>query len=149
MLKHTTCLFFIITLLFVQGLLAQNDCILGVGVTPNETIIEVFQLNKEQADKMVNLAAELQYRNELLNNQIENTRKKQPQSSQADLMRLAEKYKIIMDSVETIQKMIDKKVLTLFNEKQYDRYINLCQETYMRPMYVVPTMYPDSLKRPK
>lgn len=149
MLKHISCLFFVVAVFFTQGLWAQNDCILGVGVTSNETIIEVFQLNEEQADKMANFAAELQYRNELLNGQIENTRKKHPQSSKEDLMKLAEKYKIMMDSVEIIQKMIDKKVLTLFNKKQYDRYINLCQETYMRPIYVIPTTYVDSLKSPK
>lgn len=143
------CFLVVLSLVCLQGLVAQDDCILGVGVTANETIISVFQLNEEQAEKMANLGAELKYRNELLSNQLENITKRHPQSSEEDLMKLAGEYKTMMDSMGRIQTMIDKKVLSLFNQKQYNRYINLCEEAFRRPLYVIPVNYNDSLVDPK
>lgn len=143
------CYLVVLSLVCLQGLVAQDDCILGVGVTTDETIISVFQMNEEQAEKMANLGAELKYRNELLSSQLENITKKHPQSSEEDLMKLAGEYKTMMDSMGRVQKMIDKKVLSLFNKKQYNRYVNLCQEAFRRPLYVIPVNYNDSLVRPK
>lgn len=143
------CFLVVLSLVCLQGLVAQDDCILGVGVTANETIISVFQLNEEQVEKMANLGAELKYRNELLSNQLENITKRHPQSSEEDLMKLAGEYKTMMDSMGRVQKMIDKKVLALFNKKQYNRYINLCEEAFRRPLYVIPVNYNDSLVDPK
>lgn len=139
----------ILSLGCLQGLVAQDDCILGVGITANETITSVFQLSEEQVEKMVNLGAELKYRNELLSSQLENITKRHPQSSEEDLMKLAGEYKTMMDSMGRVQKMIDKKVLSLFNKKQYNRYVNLCQEAFRRPLYVIPVNYNDSLAGPK
>lgn len=143
------CFLVVLSLVCLQGLVAQDDCILGVGITANETIISVFQLNKEQVEKMANLGAELKYRNELLGNQLENITKRHPQSSEEDLMKLAGEYKTMMDSMGRVQKMIDKKVLALFNKKQYNRYINLCEEAFRRPLYVIPVSNNDSLLDPK
>ncbi len=125
--------------------MAQDDCILGVGITKDETIIDVFQLNEDQAEQLINFSAELKYRNELLNNQAANILKRHPQSSAAELMVLANKYNGIRDSMEHIQRMIDIKTLKLFNEKQYIRYLELCTEAYRQPFRVVPTNYQDSI----
>lgn len=129
----------------MNGIMAQEDCILGVGITKDETIIDVFQLSEEQAEQMINFSAELKYRNELLNNQAENILKRHPQSSAAELMVLAEKYNVIRDSMQRIQYMIDIKTLKLFNEKQYKRYLELCNEAFRQPFRVVPTNYQDSI----
>ena len=131
--------------LFVDGLMAQDDCILGVGITKDETIIDVFQLNEEQAEQMINFSAELKYRNELLNNQAENLLKRHPQSSAAELMVLAEKYNVIRDSMALVQRMIDIKTLKLFNKNQYLRYLELCSEAFRQPFRVVPINYQDSI----
>ncbi len=125
--------------------MAQDDCILGVGITKDETIIAIFQFNEEQAEQMVNFSAELKYRNELLNNQAENILKRHPQSSVAELMVLAEKYNVIRDSMARVQRMIDIKTLKLFNKKQYQRYLELCTEAYRQPFRVVPINYQDSI----
>ena len=125
--------------------MAQDDCILGVGITKDETIIAIFQLNEEQAEQMINFSAELKYRNELLNNQAENILKRDPQSSVAELMVLAEKYNVIRDSMARVQRMIDIKTLKLFNMKQYQRYLELCIEAYRQPFRVVPINYQDSI----
>ncbi|NND79769.1 MAG: hypothetical protein HKP42_10250 [Maribacter sp.] len=139
------CLTLFVCLFFANGILAQEDCILGVGISEDETIIDVFQLNEEQAEQMINYSAELKYRNELLNNQAENILKRHPQSTAAELMVLAEKYNVIRDSMARIQRMIDIKTLRLFNKNQYQRYLALCNEAYRQPFKVIPTSYQDSI----
>jgi hypothetical protein len=134
-----------VCLFFVKDLLAQEDCILGVGISKDETIIDVFQLNEEQAEQMINFSAEVKYRNELLNNQAQNILKRHPQSTAAELMVLAEKYNVIRDSMDRIQRMIDIKTLRMFNKKQYQRYLELCNEAYRQPFKVIPTSYKDSI----
>lgn len=124
---------------------AQDDCVLGVGITEDKIIIDIFQLNQVQAEQMINYSAELKYRNELLNNQAENILKRDPQSSAAELKVLAEKYNVIRDSMERAQQMIDVKTLKLFNEKQYQRYLELCNEAFRQPYRVVPVNYQDSI----
>ena len=121
----------------MNGIMAQEDCILGVGITKDETIIDVFQLNEEQAGQLINFSAELKYRNELLNNQAENILKRHPQSSAAELMVLAEKYNVIRDSMARVQRMIDIKTLKLFNKNQYLRYLELCNEAFRQPFRVI------------
>ncbi len=139
------CILILIYFLYIDGLRAQDDCILGVGITKDETIIAIFQLKEEQAEQMINFSAELKYRNELLNNQAENILKRDPQSSVAELMVLAEKYNVIRDSMARVQRMIDIKTLKLFNKKQYQRYLELCTEAYRQPFRVVPINYQDSI----
>ena len=134
----------VLSLVCLHNLVAQDDCILGVGVTANEAIISVFQLNKEQVEKITNFANELKDRSELMAKQLENRTKNHPQSSKEDLMKLAGEYKTMIDSLGGVQKMIDIKMLSLFNIKQYDRYINLCEEAFRRPLYIIPVNYSDS-----
>ncbi len=136
---------FFILLVFVNNINAQADCVLGVGVT-NDTIISgIFQLNEEQHKSLVNFSAEVKYRNELLTNELDNVMKRHPQSNVTELSQLAEKYKGVMDSMQRVQTMIDKRMLTLFNRKQYDLYRRLCKEASRSPFVVVPTVYPDSI----
>lgn len=134
-----------IILLLSFKVMGQEDCILGVGITADSTLIEVFQLNEEQKEKLMNWSAELKYRNELLNNQAENLLKRHPQSSAAELMVLAEKYKVIRDSMGTVQRMLDIKTLKSFNENQYELYLALCKEALRRPYFVIPRNYRDSI----
>lgn len=134
-----------IILLLSFKVMGQEDCILGVGITADSTLIEVFQLNEEQKEKLMNWSAELKYRNELLNNQAENLLKRHPQSSAAELMVLAEKYKVIRDSMGTIQRMLDIKTLKLFNQNQYELYLALCKAALRRPYFVIPKIYRDSI----
>ena len=125
-------------------LLAQADCVLGVGLTDDNTLIDIFQMNKMQQEQLANFGAELKYRNELLNNELENVMKRHPQSNPTELRQLADKYKGVMDSMAAIQTMIDKKVLSLFNEKQYQLYLSLCKEAMRSPYIVIPAVYNDT-----
>ena len=143
-----TRLFYLMVFLYLgfnMGLQAQDDCVLGVGITADSTLIDIFQLNEEQTEALTNWSAELKYRNELLNSQAENLLKRHPQSSAAELMVLAEKYKVIRDSMGAVQRMLDIRTLKLFNEKQYELYLALCKEAFRQPYIVIPRNYRDSI----
>lgn len=127
------------------SLMSQADCVLGVGITENETIADIFQMNDSQKEQLANLGAELKYRNELLNNRLENLYNRHPQSTVEELNQLALKYRSVMDSMELVQSMIDKKVLSLFNQKQYDLYLSLCQQASRSPHIITPMVYADSV----
>lgn len=143
----TRRLFIVLNIVFIASfcnLKAQADCILGVGITDNTTLIDVFQMNEFQQKNLANFGAELQYRHELLNTKLENIKRRHPQSNSDELMQLADKYKNVMDSMQLLQAMIDKKILSLFNEKQYELYLLLCKEASRSPFIVVPKVYTDS-----
>lgn len=140
--------YFLITVFFVLcsiQLNAQADCVLGVGVTSDSVLISVFQLNPMQSQQLEKFNAELKYRHEILENKLENVRKRHPQSTVSDLSKLAGEYTSIMDSMTLVQTMIDKRLLTVFNEKQYNLYRNLCREVSRSPFIVAPTIYGDTV----
>jgi len=128
-----------------ESVLAQADCILGVGVTADSIISDIFQLNTDQREQLVNFSAELKYRNGVLNNELDNLQKRHPQSTVTELTQLAEKYKGVMDSMQLVQAMIDKRMLGLFNSNQYELYRSLCRDASLSPYFVEPKVYPDSL----
>ncbi len=139
---------FIISVLFFilsSKSFAQADCILGVGVTADSALVSVFQLNTSQIDKLTSYSEEVKYRQGILDNKLENIQKRNPQSNFSELSKLATDYNIIMDSMALVQTLIDKRLLALFNEKQYTLYRNLCREASRSPLVVVPLVYKDSL----
>lgn len=131
--------------LLFNNTFAQADCILGVGLTNDSIISDIFQLNEMQHEKLMSFSAELKYRNDLLNNELQNVKSRHPQSNVTELRQLADKYKSVMDSMTKVQTMIDKRMLTLFNSKQYELYRNLCKEASRSPFIVIPAVYPDSI----
>jgi len=114
---------------------AQDDCLLGVGGKDDKTIIEAFQLNDDQIEQMRNWAAELNYRNELLQDQANALLKKHSQSSPEDLLAMSYQYQTLVDSMRSNVRMIDKRLLELFNDKQYNRYVNLCNKATLSPIF--------------
>lgn len=144
-MKKLMYLLFLALYANTNALFSQADCILGVGVTNDTIIANVFQLNGNQRRLLVNYSAEVKYRNDLLNMELDNVMNRHPQSTVAELQKLAEKYKGIMDSMERVQIMIDKRMLALFNPKQYERYRLLCKEASRSAFVVTPTAYPDSV----
>ncbi|WP_027078584.1 hypothetical protein [Maribacter antarcticus] len=146
MRRYSTAFF--VTVLFSilsSKCFAQADCILGVGVTVDSALVSVFQLNASQIDRLTSYSEEVKYRQGILDNKLENIQKRNPQSNVLELSKLATDYNIIMDSMALVQTMIDKRLLALFNEKQYTLYRNLCREASRSPLLVVPLVYKDSL----
>lgn len=144
-MKQFIVMVFLSLMASIPPVMAQADCILGVGVTADSIIADVFQLNTDQREQLVNFSAELKYRNEVLNNELDNLQKRHPQSTVTELTQLAEKYKAVMDSMQLVQAMIDKRMLGLLNSKQYEFYRSLCRDASRSPYVVEPKVYPDSL----
>jgi len=126
----------LVFLLSVIGTKAQQECVLGVGGTDDETIAEVFQLNDEQKQNLRNWSAELKVRNEILSNQAEFLLKQHEESSPEVLMTISKEYKTIMDSMKQNVRMMDKRLLSIFNPKQYNFYVKLCDQLTLRPIYI-------------
>ena len=137
----TLLLVFSTSLLFAQQL---EDCTLGLGGKDTETIIKIFQLNEEQQAKMETWSAELQTQNKLIEDQVQELFAKHPQSTPDELNTLAGKYDVLKNKIVTISREYDLKLLTLFNQRQYERYEALCKAAYRRPM-TIPEKQRDSI----
>ncbi len=109
---------------------------LGVGGKDDETITKVFELTEEQQKNLRNWSAELKVRNDILKDKARFLMKKHEESSPEVLVTVSEQYKTIMDSMKQNVRMMDKRLLNLFNEKQYERYVKLCEQMSLRPIYI-------------
>ena len=132
-------------LLLFANVNAQADCILGVGVANDSIISDIFQLNEMQKEKLESFSGEVKFRNDILSNELENVKSRHPQSSVTELQQLADKYKVVMDSMATVQEVMDKKMLALFNSNQYELYLSLCKDASRSAYIVVPAVYTDSI----
>lgn len=130
-----TILFFFL-LIVNTSLFGQEECYLGIGGKDDETITTVFQLNESQQEKLKNWGAELKVRNDILKDQAKYMLKLQAQGSPEDLMAISYKYRDLLDSMKQNIRMLDKRLLAIFNDKQYDLYIELCNQLTLQPIYV-------------
>ncbi|TAI49415.1 hypothetical protein [Flagellimonas allohymeniacidonis] len=121
---------------FSMHIFSQKECPLGVGGKDDDTIIEVFQLNEEQTEKMRNWSAELKIRNTLLKDKAKHLLKRNEESPPDVLMKVSKEYKDILDSMKANSLMIDKRLLSIFNERQYGFYLELCSGISLRPIFV-------------
>lgn len=120
-------------------------CTLDIGGKNTETIIEVFQLNEAQIETMETLRGELEIETKSLEEQIEKLLVEHPQSTEEELVQLAGKYKALQQKMVNTSYESDKKLLSQFNPKQYDRYLQLCRTAIRMPIEVVPKIYNDSI----
>ena len=118
------------------SVLAQEDCMLGIGGQDDETITEVFQLNEEQKENLKNWSAELKIRNEILRDKAEYLLKQNEESSPELLLKVSKEYRDILDSIKKNVRMIDKRMLSTFNPKQYEFYMELCNQLTLRPIHI-------------
>ena len=127
-------LFYFVVLFFISGY-SQEECFLGIGGKDDETIKEVFKLSDAQVEKMKDWGAELKYRNGFLITQAENLVKKHAESSPEVLMTMSYQYKKLLDSMQSNLRMLDKRMLGIFNEEQYNLYVMLCSQISSSPLY--------------
>ena len=110
------------------------DCTLSIGGKDTEVLTRVFQLNDEQIKTMELWIGELQTQSKLAEDQIKELFDNHPQSTHEELETLSKKYKVIKDQMVANSKRYDKKLLALFNPKQYQRYVELCDEAIRSPL---------------
>lgn len=126
--------FFLFTLFCLSGY-SQADCYLGIGGKDDAIIEKVFNLDSIQVEKMKNWGAELRYRNSFLITQANNLVKRHSESSPEVLKTMSVSYKKLLDSMQSNLRMLDKKMLGVFNEEQYNLYIMLCNQNSSSPLY--------------
>nr|WP_299384425.1 hypothetical protein [Allomuricauda sp.] len=128
----------LITLMLLCSFFAysQEDCFLGIGGKDDDTIVEVFQLNDVQVEQLRNWSAELKVRNQYLKDKAKHLLRRHAQSSPEDLMAVSYQYKDLLDSMKQNVIMLDKRLLSVFNDRQYNLYLELCNQLTLRPIYV-------------
>jgi len=112
------------------------DCVLGVGGPDGETIAEVFQLNETQREKLKNWTAELRIRNDYLRDKAERLIGKNQASPPDELLKVSVAYRAILDSMEQNIRMMDRRLLQIFNDRQYRYYVELCGRLSLRPIHI-------------
>ncbi len=126
-----------------------QECTLDIGGKNSETLIKVFQLNEAQIAQMEVYCAELAIENKLVEDNIQKLFDSHPQSTPEELSTLAEKYRVLQQKMVSTSREADKKLLTIFNKRQYERYLQLCNEAIRRPIQVVPIGVKDSIVDPE
>ncbi len=132
-------------LLFISLPINAQTCTLDIGGKNAETMVTVFQLNEKQMAALETLQRELAVETKSLESQIEKLLAEHPQSTEEELIKLADKYKVLQQKIVTASYESDKKLLSEFNAKQYDRYLQLCKAAIRRPIAIVPKVYNDSI----
>ena len=110
---------------------------MGIGGKDDETLKKVFELTEEQVEKMRNWGAELQFRNEIFEMRAENLLRNHAQSSPEDLLKMSFEYKALLDSMENNMRLLDRRMLGIFTDAQYNLYIMLCNHVYRSPIYAL------------
>lgn len=139
--------FFVLLLFSLSG--NAQDCTLDVGGKNSDILVKVFQMNAEQMGKMETLKAELGVETKVVEDEIQKLFDNHPQSTPDELATLSKKYKVFQEKIVMASRAADKTLLSSFNEKQYDRYLELCYEAVRKPIKVMPVSLNDSLVAPE
>ncbi len=147
MRKRTKLITAILTLLFGFGYFfgSAQSCTLDIGGSGFQQIASLFQLNEEQKATMETLRGELQVSNKSVQDEIQKLFDEHPQSTQEELLQLAEKYKVLKQKMVNSSWEADKRFLETFNPKQYQLYLDLCREAIREPIKIIPVSYKDSI----
>jgi len=138
-----------IVVLIISNCGFGQDCTLDVGGKNSDILIKVFQMNEEQVTKMETLRAELDIETKGIEDEIQKLFDNHPQSTPEELTTLSNKYKVFQEKIVLASAAADKMLLSTFNEKQYDRYLELCHEAIRKPIKVVPVSLKDTIVDPR
>lgn len=134
---------------FYALITCAQECTLDIGGKNSEILIKVFQLNETQHAQMATWSAELAVANKIVEDDIQKLFDSHPQSTPDELTTLAGKYKTLQNKIVSASREADKKLLTIFNERQYERYLQLCNEAVRLPIEVIPIGVRDSIVEPE
>lgn len=122
------------TLLICPSFSQVDDCSLDIAGKDTDVLIQVFQLNEEQQSKLETWSEELESQSREIEKDIDQLLENHPQSTEADLLNLSDKYAKLKDKLVFLNLQYDQKLLGIFNEKQYQFYTELCKEAFRRPL---------------
>tara|TARA_R110000868_G_scaffold14075_1_gene65675 strand:- start:32997 stop:33431 length:435 start_codon:yes stop_codon:yes gene_type:complete len=131
---------YLLLLLFFGLLSIQANaqvCILAIGSENSANIIDVFQLNEDQKSAFEIFKNELKTELDIQQKQIKELLENHPQSNPDELIVLAKKHKALEENMFETTIKYDQKLISLFNEKQYERYVLLCETANRTPILIV------------
>jgi hypothetical protein len=111
-----------------------QDCTLGIGNKDTELIFKVFKLSEEQQVLAEALASEFQKDSRLIQEQVDQLFDTHPQRTPEDLQDLAKKFDSLKIQLTSMSRAYDQKLLGIFDEKQYEVYVQLCNEVMRQPL---------------
>ncbi|MBU2996860.1 hypothetical protein KO500_10460 [Cellulophaga baltica] len=114
---------------------AQSQvCILDIGSNNSDKIIENFQLKDEQLTTLKTLKSDLKAELTILEKEEKDLFENHPQSTPEELTVLGQKHKAIENKMFEATIKYDQKLISTFNEKQYERYVLLCNTAGRSPI---------------
>ena len=123
------------TLLFPNLQFGQmQDCTLGLGNKDTEVIFKVFKLNEEQQALAEAMAAEYRTNSRLIQDQVDQLFDSHPQQTPEDLQKMAQKFDSLKVQLTSMSRNYDRKLVGLFDQKQYEVYLQLCNEVMRKPL---------------
>lgn len=126
-------------LVFGLGIANANSqaCILDIGSKNIENITTIFQLNKDQLSALELLKRDLLEERDAQELEVKNLLENHPQSTPDELIILGKKHKELEDKMFETTIKYDQKLISLFNEKQYERYVLLCNSANRTPISMI------------
>ncbi|MEO1012483.1 MAG: hypothetical protein AAFX53_14350 [Bacteroidota bacterium] len=115
-----------------------QDCTLDIGGADEDMMVQVFQLNEEQLRAMQGLKGDLLVKNKSTEEEIQILFEGHPQSTPEELQLLADKYRVLQQKMVGASRDCDTKFLAMLNQRQYERYLELCFEAFRKPIRVTP-----------
>ncbi len=144
-MNKLTRIYVVISCCFFTFCAKAQDCTLDIGGKNSEVVMTIFQLNDTQKATMEVLKGELEITNRGLEDEIQKLFDTHPQSTQEELITLADKYKALKQKIVNASWEADEELLATFNSKQYQRYLDLCEEALRKPIKIIPVSYKDSI----
>ena len=135
------CAFAAFFLFISNGNAQALECTLDIGGKNTQNVSDIFQLNEGQKSQMEVLRAEYSAAYTTFEEQSQKLLDEHPQSTTEELTTLANKYRALQEKITEASRDIDKKLLSSFNQRQYDLYLSLCHEAFRRPIEVTPLIY--------
>tara|TARA_R110000868_G_scaffold168133_3_gene402702 strand:+ start:1009 stop:1422 length:414 start_codon:yes stop_codon:yes gene_type:complete len=134
---NTKFLLSVLIFILISTSVKSQTCILDIGSKNVENITKAFQLNKEQVGALDSLRNQLIAERDLQEIKVKNLLETHPQSTPEELLILAKKHKELEDSMFETTIIYDQKLISLFNEKQYERYVLLCKSANRSPIAIL------------
>ncbi|MEO9894587.1 hypothetical protein [Aurantibacter sp.] len=137
---------FIIFFLSIAYCYGQStDCTLDIGGETANPVVEIFQLNDVQKQKLEELRAKYSLSSKSIDDEIAKLLAEHPQSTPEELLTLAKKYRVLQLKLMQSSRDIDEELIATFNQRQYDFYLTLCHEAVRKPIVVNPVIYEETL----
>ena len=111
-----------------------QDCTLGLGNKDTDVIFKVFKLSEEQQALAEAMAAEYRTNSRLIQDEVDLLFESHPQRTPEDLQRMAQKFDSLKIQLTAMSRSYDQKLVGLFNQKQYEVYLQLCNEVMRKPL---------------